>query len=128
MGHRGNFDKFIDETRASQRNIVFPDTVRNARSVDLFLWKGSPNPRLVQRIGAWMIGLWLIGIGMLFMSLAAHTYVEAIDAVKRSEALPPMIVLVIMSAPFVFGGARVFRNGFPRTAKPQRDSNHGKAD
>ena len=117
MGQRNNLDKFIDETRASQRNIVFPDTVRNARSVDMFLWRGSPNPTLVQRIGAWMIGLWLMGMGMLLINLAVRPYVGAIDAVKRSEALPPMILLMIPSAAFVVGGVRVFRNGFPRRSR-----------
>jgi hypothetical protein len=39
MRHRRNLDKFVDEIRAGQQNIVFPDTVRNGRSVDFFLWK-----------------------------------------------------------------------------------------
>lgn len=46
--HRGvshrDLDDFLEESRQRQRNVVFPDTVRNARSVDAFLWKGSPNP------------------------------------------------------------------------------------
>jgi hypothetical protein len=32
MGHK-ELDDFIDETKAAQGNIVFPDTVRNGRSV-----------------------------------------------------------------------------------------------
>jgi hypothetical protein len=117
MGKRRNLDNFIDETRARQRNIVFPDTVRNERSVIVLLWRGSPNPTLVQRIGAWIIGLWLVGMGMLFISFAIRPYVEAIDAVKKSEALPSMIFLMIFSVPYLVGGMRVFRNGFPRRSR-----------
>lgn len=68
--HQHHLDKFIDETRASQRNIVFPDTVRKARSVDAFLWRGSPHPSLVQSIAAWIIGLVFIGIGVQWFFLA----------------------------------------------------------
>jgi hypothetical protein len=40
MSHRRDLKSFVDEFRARQQNIVFPDTVRNGRSVDSFLWKG----------------------------------------------------------------------------------------
>lgn len=56
-------DHFLEESRQRQRNVVFPDTVRNARSVDAFLWKGSPDPTLVQRVAAWLWGLTFIGLG-----------------------------------------------------------------
>jgi hypothetical protein len=39
MSHDHQPDKFVDfvdEIRARQRNVVFPDTVRNARSADAF--------------------------------------------------------------------------------------------
>src|SRR5712692_329360 len=73
MGKRRNLDKFIDESSARQKNIVFPDTVRNARSVDAFLWKGSRNPPVVQRIAAWMFGLIFIvlGFAMFFLTTKA---------------------------------------------------------
>jgi hypothetical protein len=62
-------DDFIEEAKGRQRNIVFPDTVRNARSVDAYLWRGSPDAPLVQRIGAWLFGLTFIGIGALFFNI-----------------------------------------------------------
>src|SRR5216684_2671063 len=55
---------FIDDVRDRQKNILWPDTMRNARSVDEYLWKGSENAPLVQRIGAWLFGLSLIGLGL----------------------------------------------------------------
>jgi hypothetical protein len=75
MNHRRKLDKFIDETRARQRNIAFPDTLRNGRAVDVFLFKGSPNPPLVQRIAAWILGLLFIGIG-----LSLFEYLKVSDA------------------------------------------------
>jgi hypothetical protein len=107
MSHdRRNLDNFIDETRASQRNIVFPDTVRNARSVDLFLWRGSPNPTLVQKIGAWMIGVVFIGCGIEMFSLAVGYHSSFAD----------VLVAVSMSVLSLFIEIRTFRNGFPRPA------------
>jgi uncharacterized membrane protein YidH (DUF202 family) len=82
-----------------------------------FLWKGSPHPMLVQRIGAWLIGLWLMGIGMLFISFAIQEYVRAIGPVKKTEALPVIFFLIILSVPYLVGGVRVFRNGFPRRSR-----------
>jgi hypothetical protein len=109
MGHhRRNLDDFIDETRASQRNIVFPDTVRNARLADVFLWRGSADPSLVQRIAAWMFGLGFIGAGTGLFCLAV---------VSRSS-FADVFVGVSMSVLALFMGIRIFRNGFPRSAPP----------
>ena len=66
--HR-NLDEFIEESRARHRNIVFPGTVRNGRSVDAFFWNGSPNPSLFQRIAAWMVGLVFVGLGVTLLGL-----------------------------------------------------------
>jgi hypothetical protein len=102
----GQLDEFIDEVRASQRNIVFPHTVRNARSVDAFLWRGSPDPTLVQRIGAWLIGVVLVGsgIGSLWLGAQAHWNHDWIGfGLKISMSLVAVLI-----------GLRVFRNGFPR--------------
>jgi len=114
-GRHREMEKFIDESRANQRNIVFPDTVRNARSVDAFLWRGSPHPPLVQRIVAWMFGLFNIGIGLLFLLIAGgvrdryHSWIGS--------------VLTTLVAFFVaWVGIRIFRNGFPRRSKPAQHS------
>src|SRR5258708_38257723 len=111
MSDPRNLDAFIEQTRSNQRNIVFPDSVRNARSADAFLWRGSPNPRLVQRIAAWMIGLVFIGFGVEFYSFAVR------DRVEHGFSAGVVITLG-MSLSFVLLGIRTFRNGFPRPAKP----------
>ena len=50
-------DGVIEEIKAKQRNTAWPDTIVNSRGVDEFLWKGSSDAPLVQRIGAWIFGL-----------------------------------------------------------------------
>jgi len=72
---------FIEDIHARQRNIVWPDTLRNSRKVDAFLWKGSPNATPVQRIGAWLFGLTFLGLGVNFFILARHAGSRLIGAV-----------------------------------------------
>lgn len=108
--HR-KLDEFIDETRASQRNIVFPDTVRNARPVDIFLWRGSPNPPIVQRIGAWLFGL-------AFISLSVNFLWEAAAARDQDHDWVGFGVMILLSTGCISLGARLFRNGFPRRQNP----------
>jgi hypothetical protein len=96
----------IEETKARQRNIVFPNTVRNSRNVDAFLWRGSPDAPLVQRMGAWIFGIFFILCGVCFLEFARE---------KRSWA-----VLVFSLVVFLLGG-KVFLNGFRRhKAKPSK--------
>jgi len=107
-GHR-DMDKFIDESRARQRNIVFPDTVRNGRSVDAFLWKGFPNPTLVQRIGAWLFGLLFMAYGLVLLGLAVHFRNKGDWPGSESCALIALAAGAI--------GIKTFRNGFPRKVR-----------
>jgi hypothetical protein len=60
----------IEEIKSKQRNVDFPDTLRNSRSVDEFLWRGSPNAPVVQRVAAWIFGLFFILAGIAFMNIA----------------------------------------------------------
>jgi hypothetical protein len=102
-------DQAIEEVRAKQRNTVWPDTIRNSRSVDAFLWKGSTDAPLVQRIGACIFGLTFIlgGLGWVDVAYERHW--------------PVFGVLSIVW--FVVGG-KVFLNGF-RRRKVEKPSDHG---
>lgn len=110
MSDPKDLDEFIDETRARQRNIVFPDTVRNGRSVDAFFWNGYPHPTLVQRIGAWMSGLSFIGFGIGFLNFAA-------DARNTDHDWFGYWTMLLLSLASISAGIRIFRNGFPRKRK-----------
>jgi hypothetical protein len=94
--------RFIDEIRAKQRNIGFPDGLANGAAMDKFLWQGSANPPLAQRIGAWIFGLTLAMMGVVFIVLGRE---------DRSRATAFIGIVLI------FLGIRVFRNGFRRRRK-----------
>jgi hypothetical protein len=100
---REPLDKFLDEAAARQRNIDWPDAQRNASSVDKFLWRGSPNPKMVQRIAAWLFGATFIGFGVVFLSLAT-----------KEPSWGDRLLAVSMGLAFAGVGLRTFRNGFPR--------------
>jgi hypothetical protein len=89
--------RFIEEIKAKQRNTVWPGPLLNGRSVDAFVWKGSPVASLVQRIGLWLIGSFYFAVGVLLLSLA-----------RRGQSL----VLAIISVGAISIGLRVFFNGF----------------
>jgi hypothetical protein len=88
---------FIKGVRARQRNVVWPDALLNGRAVDVFLWRGSVKPPLVQRIGAWLIGAVFILDGLGLVGFAREW---------KSR------YLVCLALACVLLGIRVFRNGF----------------
>jgi hypothetical protein len=100
---------FIEGVKARQRNIVWPDTLRNGRAVDVFLWRGSMKPPLVQSIGAWLIGVAYIMVGLGLVGFAIE--------LKSVFSFLPALAYVLL-------GIRVFRNGFgkrrPTTRAPRR--------
>jgi hypothetical protein len=60
-------EQLVEATKAKQRNVDWRDAHMNGRTVDEFLWKGSPDASLVQRIGACLFGIAfvLVGIGLV---------------------------------------------------------------
>jgi hypothetical protein len=118
MTHRdkppsGDLDEFIDGVRASQRNIVFPDTVRNERPLLVFLWRGSPDPSLIQRIGAWLFGLMWIAFGAVFLRQATEA--------RGNEDWAGFGLMLLASSGFISLGIRTFGNGFPKHQNPNSD-------
>jgi hypothetical protein len=97
----------VEELKARQRNLVWPDALINSRGVDEFLWRGAPDAPLVQRVGAWLFGLAFaaVGIGWLVVAYKKH-----------------FIVFGILSVVWLYVGARVFLNGFLRRGtKPAKN-------
>lgn len=102
-------DQAIEDLRAKQRNTVWPDPIRNSRSVDAFLWNGSPDAPLVQRIGAWIFGLTFILAGLLWVSVAYEKHDR---------------VFGVLSIVWFAVGGKVFLNGF-RRRKVEKPSGQG---
>lgn len=109
--------RFIDQIGLKQRNICWPETLANGRSVDAFLWKGALHPTVVQRIGAWLFGLTFFGMGLVMLSMA-----------REHRSLPS----ILFSYLFILLGVKVFRNGFrkqpthrgqARSGNPRRGRN-----
>jgi hypothetical protein len=113
MGHRRNHDRLEYEYRSRQRNIVFPDTVRNARFTYAFLLKGAPHPMLVQRIAAWLMGLLFITAGLENLSRDVQARIE--DGFSIG-----IVIMAAISLSFVLLGIRVFRNGFRYSEKERQ--------
>jgi hypothetical protein len=90
----------MEDIHARQRNIVWPDTLRNGRRVDAFLWRGSPDATPVQRIGAWLFGLAYLGLS--FFIFARHAGSRLVGAIGLA---------------LIFLGLRFCRNGSIRRRK-----------
>jgi hypothetical protein len=69
-------DRFLQEWRDRQRNIVFPDTVRNARPFYNLLWKGSADATPLQRIGVVLVAMPFLVYGAGALRQIAHTRVR----------------------------------------------------
>lgn len=103
-------EQIIEEIKARQRNTVWPDTLVNGENVDAFLWKGSPNAPLVQRIGAWVFGIAFMLFGV--------TLIE----IDRETAPYRKSILDVIFGVAVFGlGLKIFLNGFRRQKKEERN-------
>lgn len=70
LGGKKDLDSYMESVRARQRNLIWPDVLRNSRSVDEFLWKGARDAPLVQRIGAVIVALAYLIVVLAFISLA----------------------------------------------------------
>jgi len=46
-----SFEEIRRDVESQQKATVWPDTVRNGKSIDAFLWRGDPKAKPVQRIG-----------------------------------------------------------------------------
>ena len=92
-------ERFIEEVRAKQSNTIWPDALKNSKGVDEYLWKGSENAPLVQRIGAILFGITFLIGGLAFLNVA-H---------QKQSALFGILAVGL----FLVGG-KVLLNGFKR--------------
>jgi hypothetical protein len=81
-GNKEERDSYIESIKDRQRNLTWPDLLRNGRFVDEFLWKGARDAPLVQRIGAVVLALAYFFVGLTFISIAAeqHAWFAAVFA------------------------------------------------
>ena len=67
---KDKLQRMMDDLAAKQRNILWPQSLKNGRSVDAFLWKGAEKPTASMRIGAFLLGtIYLIAaLGICYAS------------------------------------------------------------
>lgn len=96
--------KSFDDLEVRQQNITWPNYVSNARSVDGYLFKGSRDAPLVQRIGAWLFGLTFIlgAVGFLFVGF-------------------PDFLTRLISTAMLLLAVHIFLVGCRRRKKPRQD-------
>jgi hypothetical protein len=93
--------EFLEDVQARQRNTVWPDTLRNGRTVDGFLWKGSPHATTVQRVGIAIFAVCFLAEGFLFVYMAAS------ETGSGASLIPALFALF-----WVLIGYRLLRNAF----------------
>src|SRR5262249_5097775 len=95
--------KLLEDVQSRQRNIVWPDTMRNGRSVDALLWRGSPEATTVQRIGIAVFGLSFLSLGLFFVfSMASEMH---------------SVLIAVFGLFFVALGVKVSLNAFRQNRK-----------
>jgi hypothetical protein len=96
-----------------QRNIVFPDTVRNEGIFYRNAARGDQPRDAVQRVGTMMLAVTLLLVGAGYIASVVGTLVEQ----GLGALIPAIIAFVIASVFFVVGGklaiAAVFVNARP---------------
>jgi hypothetical protein len=106
------------ELEARQRNIVFPDTVRNDRLVNELLWKGNPHATRVQRIG-----IAILSIGPLAVAAVLLSFVWS----DPNPQILDVAGVLLMALPFILLGSRWLRNAFLRSPS-KSDHGHHRTD
>jgi hypothetical protein len=89
----------MDDLAAKQRNILWPQSLRNGRNVDTFLWKGAEKPTASMRIGAFLLGT---------------IYLISALAICYASAEGGSILGVLISFGFLYLGARVLIRSVPK--------------
>ena len=65
-------DPLREDVERRQSNIIWPDSLRNATTVDGYLWKGNPKAPTVQRVGAVIFGALFLAFAAAFAYLAFY--------------------------------------------------------
>jgi hypothetical protein len=98
--------KFEDDVQSRQRNTVWPDTLRNGRTIDGFLWRGSPDATRVQRAGMAIFGLAFLAAGFTFVYIA----------VSRGGSGPSLFIM-LFGLFWVVIGCKLLGNAFVTKSK-----------
>lgn len=65
-------ESYIGSLEERQKNLTWPDLLRNGRSVDEVIWKGVRGAPLVQRIGVAIFAMAFLLVGITLVSMASQ--------------------------------------------------------
>jgi hypothetical protein len=105
---KSELDRIREEAEMKQRAILWPDMLRSGRTVDEFLWKGSPRATPIQRIG-------LALFGVLFLLCAALSTILIFR-----DTWAEKIIGGIIGSLSVIAGIRLMMNAFRHGARHRK--------
>lgn len=108
MQQKSELDRIREEAEMKQRAILWPDMLRSGRTVDEFLWKGSPRATPIQRIG-------LALFGILFLFCAALSTILIFRDMWAEKIIGGIIGSLSVTA-----GTRLMMNAFRHGAKRRK--------
>jgi hypothetical protein len=71
-----SFEQIREETEQAQRTTLWPDNLRNTKTVYAFLWQGDPNAKIVQRVGLIVFALFFLIWAVYILSSFAEAQPE----------------------------------------------------
>jgi hypothetical protein len=71
-GSKKELDSYIEDLKARQRNLIWPDVLRGGRTVDELFWKGSRDAPLVQRVGVLIVAVAYLVVAVAFVAMAVE--------------------------------------------------------
>lgn len=92
-------------------DYLLSESIQSAMRADEFLWKGSPNPTIMQRAEAWIVGGAFL---VIFLMLANELWTRPWSSGSLVALFPCLFSFWV--------GARIFRNGFRRRVKPLKEN------
>jgi phosphotransferase system glucose/maltose/N-acetylglucosamine-specific IIC component len=107
MKIESDLDWVREDVEAKQRAILWEDARKGGKSVDEFLWKGSPTAKPVQRAGLVVFALMFLLLAIAFASIPFQKKFEAGWGVEFFMSLCAFLISM-----------RLLRNAFLRAHHP----------
>lgn len=70
MSEKSDLDRIREEAEAKQRGVMWPDMLRQSRSIDGFLWNGDRNAKPIQRAALVLYSMMFLFVTIVFLTAA----------------------------------------------------------
>jgi len=96
----------LDEAAVQKINTIWYEASSCGPTFDRFLWRGSPGPIMVQRVGLAICGLMFLAPGFMLV------YVTTAEVASSHGHAWPLLLLLLFAIPWLRFGFRIFWNAF----------------